>query len=242
LYQIRRIAPARGKLSRMLRCKGTPQTYMGLGQGKPATTSDRITGDSMPRPIGLLLSALLVAAGVSAARADVVIRVDKTTQRLDVSVDGAHRYTWPVSTARWGYRTPNGTYHPQRLARQWYSRKYDMSPMPHSIFFNGGYAIHGSYEISRLGRPASHGCIRLSPAHAATLFALVQNHRDDTRIVVTGERPSEPIVVRSYRSRPEWREVARTRRGVIESEANFETTFGDQPRWQRPPRYVPGRW
>ena len=75
-----------------------------------------------------------------------------------------------------GYRTPNGTYRPQRLARKWFSRKYDWSPMPYSIFFDGGYAIHGSYEISHLGRPASHGCIRLHPENAAVLFALVKEH------------------------------------------------------------------
>jgi len=195
----------------------------------------------MSRHIGLLLSAILVAAGVSVARADVVITVNKTTQRLDVSVDGAHRYAWPVSTARWGYRTPNGSYRPQRLARQWYSRKYDMSPMPHSIFFNGGYAIHGSYEISHIGRPASHGCIRLSPAHAATLFALVESHRSDTRIVVTGESPSAVMIARSQRFRPD-REFVRTHRGAFESGAGFETIFGAESRWQRPPRNVPGRW
>lgn len=73
-----------------------------------------------------------------------------------VTVDGFTRYQWPVSTARRGYRTPNGSYRPQWLARKWFSTIYDGSPMPYSIFFNGGYAIHSSYEISRLGRPASH--------------------------------------------------------------------------------------
>jgi hypothetical protein len=34
------------------------------------------------------------------------------------------------------------------------------APMPHSIFFRGGYAIHGSYATGSLGRPASPGCIR----------------------------------------------------------------------------------
>ena len=86
---------------------------------------------------------------------------------------------------------PNGTYRPERLARQWYSRKYDWSPMPYSIFFHGGYAIHGSYEISHLGRPASHGCIRLQPKNAAVLFSIVQANRGATRIVVTGDRPSD---------------------------------------------------
>jgi hypothetical protein len=124
--------------------------------------------------------------GTVTVQASVVVTVDKTAQRLTVAVDGFTQYQWPVSTARWGYRTPNGSYRPQRLERQWYSRKYDWSPMPHSIFFNGGYAIHGSYEVSRLGRPASHGCIRLHPNNAATLFNLVQRRTGDTRIVVIG--------------------------------------------------------
>jgi hypothetical protein len=133
--------------------------------------------------------ALLLLTGLASARADVVVTVDKTAQRLSVEVDGVHRYDWPVSTARWGYRTPNGTYRPERLARKWFSRKYDWSPMPWSIFFDGGYAIHGSYEISHLGRPASHGCIRLHPNNAKILFELVRQHMHDTRIVVTGEGP-----------------------------------------------------
>jgi hypothetical protein len=127
-----------------------------------------------------------LVAGLAPASAGVVVTVDKSAQHLTVRVDGMTRYSWPVSTARWGYRTPVGSYRPERLERQWYSRKYDWSPMPHSIFFSGGYAIHGSYEVSRLGRPASHGCIRLAPANAATLFALVKANYSDTRIVITG--------------------------------------------------------
>ena len=135
--------------------------------------------------VAAIAAAFLLLAG-TAAHAAVVVTVDKTAQRLTVEVDGAMRYQWPVSTGRWGYHTPNGSYRPERLERQWYSRKYDWSPMPHSIFFSGGYAIHGSYEVSRLGRPASHGCIRLHPQNAATLFDLVQRRSADTRIVVTG--------------------------------------------------------
>jgi lipoprotein-anchoring transpeptidase ErfK/SrfK len=132
---------------------------------------------------------------IAPARAGIVVTVDKTAQWLTVEVDGSSRYRWPVSTGRWGYSTPNGSYRPQWLARKWFSRKYDWSPMPYSIFFNGGYAIHGSYEVSRLGRPASHGCIRLHPANAAVLFALVKDHMEDTRIVVTGEAPVQRMRV-----------------------------------------------
>ncbi len=143
----------------------------------------------MPRVLAAIAFACALMTALASARAEIVITVDKTAQRLSVEVDGAHRYDWPVSTARWGYRTPNGSYRPERLARKWFSRKYDWSPMPWSIFFDEGYAIHGSYEISHLGRPASHGCIRLHPNNAKILFELVQQHTKDTRIVVTGEGP-----------------------------------------------------
>jgi lipoprotein-anchoring transpeptidase ErfK/SrfK len=143
----------------------------------------------MPRVLAAFAFAFAFMVALASARAEIVITVDKTAQRLSVDVDGAHRYDWPVSTARWGYRTPNGTYRPERLARKWFSRKYDWSPMPWSIFFDEGYAIHGSYEISHLGRPASHGCIRLHPNNAKVLFELVQQHMKDTRIVVSGDGP-----------------------------------------------------
>ena len=137
----------------------------------------------------IIAAVFLLSCPLARAEAGIVVTVDKSAQRLSVVVDGSQRYEWPVSTARWGYRTPNGTYRPERLERKWFSRKYDMSPMPYSIFFDGGYAIHGSYEISRLGRPASHGCIRLHPDNAATLFSLVKEHVRDTQIVITGEAP-----------------------------------------------------
>ena len=145
----------------------------------------------MYRVVPLFLFVLILTVSSGSAQAGIVVTVNKSAQRLSVAVDGAERYTWPVSTGRWGYSTPNGSYRPQRLERKWFSRKYDMSPMPYSIFFNDGYAIHGSYEVSRLGRPASHGCIRLSPSNAAVLFALVKGRTDDTRIVVTGEAPAQ---------------------------------------------------
>ncbi len=150
--------------------------------GEPAAPS------RFRRAVMAFATATAMLVGMSVAQASVVITVNKSTQRLSVSVNGEPLYRWPVSTARWGYNTPNGSYRPERLERKWYSRKYDWSPMPYSIFFDGGYAIHGSYEISHLGRPASHGCIRLHPSHAAVLFALVSRNRGNTRIVVTGER------------------------------------------------------
>jgi lipoprotein-anchoring transpeptidase ErfK/SrfK len=176
----------------------------------------------VPRIIMVLATIAVWLAAATQARASVVVTVDKTAQRLSVSVDGFPRYEWPVSTARWGYRTPNGNYRPQWLARKWFSRKYDMSPMPYSIFFNGGYAIHGSYEISRLGSPASHGCIRLHPDNAAVLFALVNANKKDTQIVVTGEAPKQ---------------AERTRGATRRPQPSFESIFApakpaDRARWR----------
>jgi hypothetical protein len=160
-----------------------------------------VTAETLGAPLRrFVIAAAAIAAllsGMACAQASVLITVNKSTQRLSVAVDGDQRYVWPVSTARAGYSTPNGAYRPERLERKWYSRKYDWSPMPYSIFFDGGYAIHGSYEISHLGRPASHGCIRLHPKHAAVLFSLVRRNRDETRIVVTGERPSRRVSTHS---------------------------------------------
>ncbi|HET8920013.1 MAG TPA: L,D-transpeptidase [Xanthobacteraceae bacterium] len=128
------------------------------------------------RPLCCVLAALvLIVALTRSASAAIVVEIDRAVQRMAVTVDGAPRYNWRVSTARRGYITPPGTYHPEMLARHWFSRKYYNSPMPHSIFFYGGFAIHGSYEISHLGRPASHGCVRLDPGNAAILFGLVQH-------------------------------------------------------------------
>jgi hypothetical protein len=140
------------------------------------------------RPAFVTIGALL--ASICCANATVVINVDKSSQRMSVEVDGEPRYEFAVSTGRTGYGTPNGTYHPQRLEREWFSKEYYDSPMPYSIFFSRGYAIHGSYEIRHLGGPASHGCIRLHPSNAAKLFALVQREgAGNTTIVVSGSNP-----------------------------------------------------
>ena len=134
-----------------------------------------------------LISIIVSAINAPPVFAGVLISVDKNTQRMSVSVDGAPRYDFVVSTGRPGYGTPSGIYHPQRMERTWFSKEYYNSPMPHSIFFHGGFAIHGSYEINRLGGPASHGCIRLHPSDATILYTLVRTEgMTATTIVVSG--------------------------------------------------------
>ena len=113
--------------------------------------------------------------GAAHAASKIVARVDISKQRMEVLVDGKPTFEWKVSTARKGYVTPTGSYKPTRLEEMWYSRKYDNSPMPHSVFFNGGYAVHATNAVKRLGTPASHGCVRLHPADAADFYQLVES-------------------------------------------------------------------
>ncbi len=132
------------------------------------------------------LLAGMVLIGLAPARAEVIARVNIASQQMIVEVDGAVAAVWSVSTARKGYVTPRGVYRPQSLARMHYSRKYHNSPMPFSVFFRGGYAIHGTHEVKRLGRPASHGCVRLAKANAAALYELIRNHGPrNTKIIIT---------------------------------------------------------
>jgi lipoprotein-anchoring transpeptidase ErfK/SrfK len=113
-----------------------------------------------------------VVGMVGPAAADVVVMVNKATQRMSVSVDGEPRYSWVVSTGLHG--TPSGTFRPQSLSRYHRSSLFNNAPMPYSIFYDGNYAIHGTDQVGRLGRPASKGCVRLHPSNAAVLFSLVQ--------------------------------------------------------------------
>lgn len=115
------------------------------------------------------------------------IDVDLARQMMTVSTEGGVLHTWQISSGREGYRTPTGTFKPAWMARSWFSRQYDNAPMPHSIFFHEGVAIHGSWATRALGRPASHGCVRLAPKNARTLFNLVSRHgKERTQIVVHG--------------------------------------------------------
>ena len=134
----------------------------------------------------LFVALVLCLCASPALAGSLSVVVDISDQRMAVSIDGVTQYEWPVSTGRHGYATPTGFYHPTRMAAVYFSKKYDNAPMPHAVFFLGGFAIHGTNYVKRLGTPASHGCIRLHPTNAATLYGLVQRYgMGNTRIVVT---------------------------------------------------------
>lgn len=130
-------------------------------------------------------AALLFSATPSHAANKIVAHVDISEQRMQVLVDGVPTFEWKVSTGRKGYETPTGAYKPTRTHEIWYSKTYDNAPMPHSVFFSGGYAVHATDAVKRLGKPASHGCVRLSPENASDFYTLVQTFGpSNTSIVI----------------------------------------------------------
>ena len=157
---------------------------------------------------------MLFASG--AAQAKIAITVDKNAQLMTVAVDGVERYQWPVSTGLPSYETPNGSFRTFRMEEDHYSKEFDDAPMPHAIFFTKlGHAIHGTDSVNRLGSPASHGCVRLSRANAATLYALVQ--RDgvlNATVTLTGS--SQVALARNPRPRAGNTAVARRDAGAAD--------------------------
>ena len=149
-------------------------------------------------PLTAATVAVLTLLG-QAAHAELLINVDKSSQRMTVTVNGEQLYDWPVTTGGSGYDTPSGSFKPFRMEIDHYSDEYDNAPMPYSIFFTQtGNAIHGTYEQRNLGRAVSHGCVRLSVKNAAMLWNLVKQEKmANTKVVLSGAIPDAGPVARA---------------------------------------------
>jgi hypothetical protein len=190
------------------------------------------------RVFGVAVFGVVAAASDAEARLD--LYVNKSTQQIQIIQNGTLVYVWPVSTGRDRFSTPSGVYTPERLERTWFSKAYYNSPMPHAIFFHNGYAIHGSYDIARLGGPASHGCVRLHPRNAALLFAMVQQEGPGATTIFVGGNSDRPPP--RYRDddeawQPPYRRDAPTARGYPREPG----TDSRMPPVEEPGRYVDRR-
>jgi lipoprotein-anchoring transpeptidase ErfK/SrfK len=159
--------------------------------------------------------------------------INLQTQRMTVSYGGKVQHTYAISSGARGFETPAGSFKPQWTAKLWHSRTYDNAPMPHAVFFNGGIAVHATQSVGRLGSPASHGCIRLSPANAAQFYALVGRHGNThTRIAVTG-RPNfnDEVALRHQRNQMARQQVAQTSaRSNGFQQYNGQSYYSNQPK------------
>lgn len=185
----------------------------------------------------LLAIACCFAFSPAVADDNVLVVVDLKMQTMHVRVDGVTQHRWNVSTGRAGFETPPGRYQPTRMYRSYFSRTYDNAPMPHSIFFFEGYAIHGTMDLANLGNVASHGCVRLAPENAEALFALVKAVGPENTIIrvrthsATIARIEEPAVVEPE---TEAAEVVETSSAIaVEALVTGSTGYVDIP-WMRP--------
>lgn len=111
-------------------------------------------------------------------------QVSRSQQKMFLYMDGNLIHTWAVSTGI-GNRTPNFDMHPNgRIYNRYSSSKYPggdyngLGNMPYAVFITGGFAIHGTPKSnwSKLGKKASHGCIRLHPDNGLIFNRLVREH------------------------------------------------------------------
>jgi len=161
-----------------------------------------------------------------------VIKADLGSQRVTVVENGKAKYTWPISSGTRGYPTRTGTFTPTWTSRMHYSRQWDWAPMPYAVFFNRGTAFHASAATRSLGRPASHGCIRLAHGNAKTLYRLVHQHGLPlTRVIVHGSpKFKEPAVARR-RAPPNY--FASNYRRPRYSRYGYSNPYGEPPRRRR---------
>jgi hypothetical protein len=174
------------------------------------------------------------------AAAAVSVNIDLSSQTMKVtSGKTGESFVWNVSTGRSGFVTPRGSFKPYSLRRMHYSRKYNNAPMPHSIFFKGGYAIHGTSEVSRLGRPASHGCIRLAPGNAAKLFAMVQ--AEGANIHISGSPPRGDTMIAKAKPKKQQFAKANKKKKSLYAKAGgkHKKQFAAKKRQVNPMAYAP---
>ncbi|MBY0227141.1 MAG: L,D-transpeptidase [Hyphomicrobium sp.] len=194
--------------------------------GNGASTGTATSSDAVPseKTINESEKAAAAAPPPPPPQPTLLININLTTQRMVVTEGGKPKYTWAISSGAYGYPTPTGTFTPSWMSKMWYSKQYDNAPMPHSIFFKGGAAIHATSSIHLLGTPASHGCVRLAPSNAAKLYAMVSRHgKDRTQISVHG-RPKYTAP-----------QIARARPGSAPS-MRYAYSHGNYG--YAPPRYV----
>jgi len=183
----------------------------------------------------LLIAGLILLIAGPAYAAQVLVSIDESSQEMTVSVDGQQEYVWPVSTGTRRHETPTGTYKPFRMEEEHFSEEWDDAPMPYSIFFTPfGHAIHGTEHVANLGRPASHGCVRLAPEDAATLYTLVEEAgMANTTVVVNA---SAVIPVTENPPPPQWlvekppqRLVEKPRQRLVENRQYRRLRRADDP-------------
>ena len=216
-------------------------------EGTPGTAAEQPESGAAAAQPNAKPEADTAAATAKPARAgsQILVNVDKSLQEMTVFVDGIEKYQWPVSTGVRGYSTPSGNYTASSMNKIWYSKQWDNAPMPHAIFFTkDGHAIHGSQETKKLGRAASHGCVRLAPKNAEALFHLVEeNGLHNTKVVLAGVTPGGEAKVAAQPSNRRYRDADAGPWGYYpRGPFGWQRGPGWDPRYAPPPRRERRGW
>ena len=136
--------------------------------------------DAAPSPI---LDDSFLLQNYPEAVKPIIALVKIGNQTLQLYERGKFLIEWEISSARAGKVTPKGTWTAKWLSKNHKSSIYDGAAMPHSVFFNGDYAIHGTRQIDQLGEPASAGCVRLHPENAKIFFDLAMQYGVENTLI-----------------------------------------------------------
>jgi lipoprotein-anchoring transpeptidase ErfK/SrfK len=100
------------------------------------------------------------------------IEVNVATQRLIAWEGPTPVYAVVVSTGTDAHPTLPGSFAVQSKHRTARMRgdDYDVPDVPYTMYYSGGYAIHGAYWHRRFGTPVSHGCVNVAVNHAKWLY------------------------------------------------------------------------
>jgi lipoprotein-anchoring transpeptidase ErfK/SrfK len=201
---------------------------------KSTATVNSVASDDAKAPGAPAVDEAAKSAAPPKPATTLVANVDLSKQQLTVLVNGKVRHQWPISSGRAEFPTPVGSFRPEWMAKMWYSKKYDDAPMPHAVFFKNGAAIHATNATGMLGRPASHGCVRLAPANAAQFYALVQSHgMVHSKIAVFGTPKFAPAPI--ARARDLDRDDGRVSRRVAQAPMGYGRGLGtNSPLGYRP--------
>jgi lipoprotein-anchoring transpeptidase ErfK/SrfK len=100
------------------------------------------------------------------------IEIQLSTQRLIAWQGKKQAYAVVVSTGKSTTPTLKGVFEIQtqyRTARM-QGDDYDIPDVPYTMYYSGGYGIHGAYWHNSFGTPVSHGCVNVAVDHAKWLF------------------------------------------------------------------------
>jgi len=105
------------------------------------------------------------------------IHVDLSEQTLVAYEGDEPVYATVISSGKEGYEPPTGLFEVQQKyisttmnATDPIDGFYEVEEVPWTLYYHGGYALHGAYWHTDFGKVRSHGCTNIAPVDARWLY------------------------------------------------------------------------